>query len=64
MNSEIEQFLEEKKKELMDQFMENKAKAQVFMRQKQIAETSLKQLVNKGSMIAAKMAAIIEMLKE
>ena len=61
---ELRKALEKKRQELNELFNKNKTQAQVFMKQKLIVNEQLHKLVASGSMIAAKMAAIDEMLEE
>ena len=63
--------LEEKKQKLQEEFEGNKAEAQFFIKSRvdlqnklKIVETKLETLIDKGTMTAAKIALIGEMLKE
>ncbi len=61
---ELKETLKNKKKELENEFDENRKKATFFMDKKKAIDGSLEFLVQKGSLIAAKIEAIKDMLKE
>jgi hypothetical protein len=68
---ELKQVLQKKKEQLETEFEGSKKEAQFFMNGKQklikdieILDTKLESLVGKGSLIAAKIEAINDMLKE
>ncbi len=61
---EHKEFLEQKLKSLQRKFEKNKELAMTFMNQKKIVDEKLRELVDAGSLIAAKTSAIKEMLNE
>lgn len=61
---EHKEFLEQKVKNLKRKFEKNKELAKALMIQKRIVDRKLEELVNIGSQIAAKVAAIDDMLNE
>lgn len=58
------EFLENQRNEYTKRWESNRDKAKILMEQKTKIDGMLQLLVNEGSMLAAKMAAINEMLKE
>lgn len=59
---ELKEALENKKKELETEFEENREKATFFMEKKKQIDGSLEILVQKGSLIAAKIEGINDMI--
>lgn len=61
---EHKEFLEMQKKKLIAEFEKDKEAALIFMKQKQIVDSKLESIGNKGAKTQAHISAINEMLEQ
>jgi len=60
----LDQLIENKKKVLMEKFKSNKEKAAILMKQKNIIDNKMEELVREATPILAKIAGLEELQKE